>query len=136
VPTGPAGATALPGVFAAGDAARPVDPATGALRRQEHWEAATRGAAQAAHAMLGLPAAPELPSGFWSDQHGVRIQLVGEPAPGGRLAVDGDVDGADFSATWWHGAQPTGVLLAGRPHQLAEARRLVAGTPEPERNAA
>lgn len=136
VPTGPLGETAIPGVFAAGDAARPVDPVSGEPRRQEHWEAAARGGAQAARGMLGQVAVPEAPAGFWSDQHGVRIQLVGEPAAADRLAFDGDVEGADFTATWHRGPGAAAVLLVGRPHQLPEARRLVAGPREPERNAA
>lgn len=136
IPTGTAGETAIPGVFAAGDAARPVDPVSGALRRQEHWEAAARGGAQAARGILGQAAAPEAPAGFWSDQHGVRIQLVGEPAAADRLVFDGDVESADFAATWHRGPAAAAVLLVGRPHELPDARRLIAGPREPERNAA
>lgn len=136
IPVGPGGETAVPGVFAAGDAARPLDPGSGALRRQEHWEAAARGGAQAARGMLGHEPAPKAPAGFWSDQHGVRIQLVGEPASGDRLVFDGDVEGEDFAATWHRAGRASAVLLAGRPHQLPEARRLVAGQRQPERKAA
>ena len=56
-----------PDVFAAGDA-------TG----HAHWEAAARQGAAAARAMLGLPARPEGPPLVWSDQHGVRIQRLGD----------------------------------------------------------
>ena len=137
VPVGPAGATALPAVFAAGDCARPVDPWSGRLMRREHWESAARGGVAAARAMLGRPPRPEPPAGFWSDQHGVRIQLVGEPAGAERTTVDGDPGGADFSVIYWHRARPVAVLLVGRPADLPQARRLVARAhPEPERSAA
>lgn len=115
----------LPNVFFAGDAAG-----------HHHWETAARGGSAAARAMLGLPTPAEPPASFWSDQHGVRIQLVGEPAGAERTSLDGDPDAADFAITWWRGAVPAAVLLVGRPGELAEARRLVAGARTPERNAA
>ena len=60
--------TPLPNVFAAGDA-------TGVA----HWEAASRQGTAAARAMLGLPPRAEQPPLVWSDQHGVRIQRIGDP---------------------------------------------------------
>lgn len=136
VPTGPLGNTAAPGIYAAGDAARPVDPVSGALSRQEHWEAAARGGAQAARGMLGLAQAPEPPSSFWSDQHGMRIQLVGHTDGADRTTVDGEIESNDFSFVWHRAGKPIGVLLANRPHELPDARRLVAGISPPERTAA
>ena len=54
----PSGRTAAPNVYAAGDAARPLNPRTGEYQRSEHWEAAAHQGAQAGRAMLGLEAAP------------------------------------------------------------------------------
>ena len=115
----------LPGVHFAGDAAG-----------HHHWETAARGGSAAARAMLGQPIPAEPPASFWSDQHGVRIQLVGEPAGAERTSLEGDPDAADFAVTWWRGALPAAVLLVGRPGDLAQARRLVAGARTPERSAA
>jgi NADPH-dependent 2,4-dienoyl-CoA reductase/sulfur reductase-like enzyme len=121
-----------------------VTPATGWLRPaphvhmagdaagHHHWEAAARGGAAAARAMLGLPAAPEPPASFWSDQHGVRIQLVGDTAGADRSTTDRSAED-DFATTFFRGPVPVAVLLVGRPRALPEARRLV--TP-PERKAA
>ena len=136
VPVGPAGATALPRVFAAGDCARPLDPATGLPRRDEHWETAARGGAAAARAMLGLAQRPEPPAGFWSDQHGVRVQLVGDPVGAEATTTDGDPDAADFTLTYWRQGRPVAVLLVGRPAELPQARRTVAGGAAPEQAAA
>ena len=103
-----------PGVLAAGDA-------TG----HGHWEAAARGGADAARTMLGRPVAPQRPTGFWSDQHGVRFQLVGNTVGADRIEVDGDPDACDFSVTYWRGHRPAAVLLAGRPADLPAARRAI-----------
>ena len=59
----------LPDVYVAGDA-------TGS----QHWEAAVRQGADAARAMLGLPSLPPAPESVWSDQHGIRIHVLGRPA--------------------------------------------------------
>ncbi|HEU4973644.1 MAG TPA: FAD-dependent oxidoreductase [Baekduia sp.] len=139
VPVDGGGRTGVPAVLAAGDAARPRDPRTGALRRSEHWDAAVRSGAAAARTILGLPEPPEVPAFFWSDQHGVRIQLVGEPHGADRTTTDGDPHSDAYATTYWRGDRPVAVLLVGRPHGLAGARRLIAGTTthtDPERQAA
>ena len=119
------GRTPAPGVYAAGDAARPYDEALARHVRTEHWEAAARQGAAAARAMLGQePARTPLPS-FWSDQYGTRVQYVGRAEEADRIAVDGDLDGRDFEAVFTKGGATVAVLLAGRPRALADARRRV-----------
>ena len=120
------GRTALPGVLAAGDAARPLDPHTGAHRRSEHWEAAARQGAAAARAILGLAPHPAPPEGFWTDQYGVRFQLAGTAAGHDRMVLDGDPAARDFRALFLSGDRPIGGLLAGRPHALPDLRRAIA----------
>jgi 3-phenylpropionate/trans-cinnamate dioxygenase ferredoxin reductase subunit len=117
------GATAVGGVYAAGDASRPFDPHHGAHVRTEHWEAAARQGATAARAMLGLAVAPSPPPSFWSDQHGIRIQYIGSAHGADGIAVDGDPPARDFTATFTRDGRPIGALLVGRPHALAEQRR-------------
>lgn len=120
------GTLALPGVVAAGD-----------VRGDQHWEAAVRSAARAACAVLGLPPGPELPAGFWSDQHGVRFQLVGDTTGAEHTTLDGDPDACDFAVTYWRGDRPVAILLAGRPSELPDARGMIAGAdPNHERSAA
>lgn len=132
-----AGRTALPGVFAAGDASSPFNPQLGQHVRSEHWEAAARQGAAAAHAMLGLKTPPAAPPSFWSDQHGTRIQYVGHPHGADAIAIDGDPDARDFTATYSRRGQPIAALLVGRPHALPELRRRIHDeTPTPERKAA
>ena len=121
----PQGRTPAPGVYAAGDAARPYDAALARHVRTEHWEAAARQGAAAGRAMLGLePARTPLPS-FWSDQYGTRVQYVGRAEEADRVAVEGDLDDRDFEAVFTKGGATVAVLLAGRPRSLADARRRV-----------
>jgi 3-phenylpropionate/trans-cinnamate dioxygenase ferredoxin reductase subunit len=112
-------------VYAAGDAARPYEPALGRHVRTEHWEAAARQGAAAARAMLGLDPAPRSPASFWSDQYGVRIQYVGHAAEADRVVVDGDPEARDFQVEFTRAGATVAVLLAGRPRALPEARRRV-----------
>lgn len=127
VPTDPRGRTALPGVFAAGDAARPWDAKARAHARSEHWEAAARQGAAAGRAMLGLPPAPGAAPVFWSDQYGVRIQFAGIADGHDEVEMDGDPDARDFRALLLRRGRPVGGLLVGRPRALPELRRLLTG---------
>ena len=133
VPVDAAGATAVAGVYAAGDASRPFDAHAGAHVRSEHWEGAARQGAAAARAMLGLATAPAPPPSFWSDQHGIRIQNLGHAHGADRIAIDGDPPARDFTATFTRHGRPIGALLVGRPHALAALRRRLS---TPERTAA
>jgi NADPH-dependent 2,4-dienoyl-CoA reductase/sulfur reductase-like enzyme len=119
VPVDRAGATAVPHVYAAGDAAA-CDG-----ERTEHWEAAVREGMAAARGMLGLPVPPPAPHSFWTDQYGMRIQLIGHHSGADRETVDGDPDSRDFAVTWWREERPIGGLLVGRPRELPALRRLI-----------
>ncbi len=68
-----------PFVFAAGDMVRWPNPVFGAEMRLEHWTNATEQGAFAGRNLLARTAARPFESVpyFWSDQYGVRIQLVG-----------------------------------------------------------
>jgi NADPH-dependent 2,4-dienoyl-CoA reductase/sulfur reductase-like enzyme len=120
------GRTALPGVFAAGDAAATWDPV---LRRHVaggHWEQAGRQGAAAARAMLGLDVRPAGPASFWSDLYGTRIQYLGHAGLADGHAVDGTPEARDFSVTYTRAGAPVAALLVGRPHALPHARSLLA----------
>ena len=130
--------TAVPGVYAAGDVARPSDPVTGAPVRCEHWEPAARLGTAAARSILGLDAAPAPPASFWSDQYGIRIQLVGEAAGAAAFELEGRPDARDFTAVLSRRGVLCGALLVGRPRELAKWRRRLADAhpARPERSAA
>ena len=137
IPVDATGRTRAPGVYAAGDAAKHFDARLGAHTRTEHWEAAARQGASAARTMLGLDVPPAATPSFWSDQHGIRIQYVGQAHGADDIRIDGDPDARDFTATFAENGRTIGALLVGRPHALAEIRRQIEHTTSPpEREAA
>lgn len=85
----PCGATSVADVFAAGDVARLVHPLADEPIRIEAWQHARRHGAHAARAMAGdrSPYA-EIPW-FWTDQHGVNIQVAGLPGLADRHVARG-----------------------------------------------
>jgi NADPH-dependent 2,4-dienoyl-CoA reductase/sulfur reductase-like enzyme len=74
--------TAVPGVFAVGDVARCHNPLFDAHLRVEHWTNASEQGTVAAAAILDRAPDQEAPTVpyFWSDQHGVKLQMVGHAA--------------------------------------------------------
>ena len=127
----------MPGIHAAGDVAAMPAP-DGGHERCEHWEAAVRGAAAAAHGILGLDPPPMPVPSFWSDQYGLRIQLVGRPAGADAVTIDGDLTSRSFAARFLHRGRPVAALLVGPGGKPAHHRRQIqAGTPDrSEREAA
>jgi NADPH-dependent 2,4-dienoyl-CoA reductase/sulfur reductase-like enzyme len=125
VPVGTGFRTALPHVFAAGDAAMPFDARRGLHVRSEHWEAAARAGTEAARAMLGLEPGRRTLSSFWSDQYGLRIQYVGHGTAGDVVEIDGSPAERDFTAVYRRAGAPVAALLVGRPHALPGMRRLI-----------
>ncbi|HEX5593004.1 MAG TPA: FAD-dependent oxidoreductase [Solirubrobacterales bacterium] len=119
------GRTALPRIFAAGDASIPFDPRFRAHARTEHWDAAAWQGAAAARAMLGEDSGtPPLPS-FWSDQYGVRVQSVGHPHLGDSVLVDGDPASRDFEAVFVRDGRPVAGLAVGRPRSIPALRKRI-----------
>ena len=92
----------------------------------------------AARAMLGLAPAPAALPMVWSDQHGVRIQRIGDPRGADGAQLDGDLAARDFTLTYLRAGRPVAAVLAGRPGAMPATRRRLgaAALTEPERNAA
>ncbi|MFZ1154168.1 MAG: FAD-dependent oxidoreductase, partial [Solirubrobacteraceae bacterium] len=127
IPTDPGGRTIFPHVYAAGDAACFPDPYLGKRVPTQHWEAAARQGATVARTIIGLEPTPPGPSMFWSDQHGHRIQLVGNAPPDCKIDYHGDpAAGKPFAAWITRGGRPAGALLVDRPDALPGARRWIA----------
>lgn len=122
-----AGRSALPGVYAAGDVAAFPDASSGRHIPSQHWEAAAAQGVAVARTICRAPPRAQPPAMFWTDQHGVRINVVGTAAGADRIDVDGDPARPDFTAWLLRRGRAVGALLAGRPQALAEARGRVAG---------
>jgi 3-phenylpropionate/trans-cinnamate dioxygenase ferredoxin reductase component len=113
------GRTARPYVYACGDVAAFGRP------RVEHWTAAAGQGATVARTILGeqIPYT-DLPY-FWSDQFGLRLQMVGDRASAVSVELEGGAD--SFSARYLDSTgRPVAVLLANRGSEVAAARRELA----------
>jgi NADPH-dependent 2,4-dienoyl-CoA reductase/sulfur reductase-like enzyme len=102
---------APPGVYACGDAAGGAG----------HWTSAARSGNALACRLLGVEPPGPQPSYFWSDQFGLRLQLVGDPRAAARVELNGTDD--SFVAQYYDG---DGHLLAGlaanRPSDVGPLR--------------
>jgi len=85
-------ATFDPAIFAAGDVARVQTRWAADPLRLESWQNAQDQGIAAAKAMLGHDIRYDPVPRFWSDQHGVNLQIVGLPALGDTLVLRGHLD--------------------------------------------
>lgn len=121
------GRTAIPGVYAAGDAACFPDPYLGVTIATQHWESAVRQGVAVARSIVGRDPVEPTPPMFWSDQHGHRIQLVGHAPPECEIEIEGDDANGDGLVAWASRAgQLTGAFLVNRPDALPHARTRIA----------
>ena len=84
------GRTSVDNIWAAGDVTSHYNPVLGRRVRLESWQNAQNQAIAVAKNAIGrrVPYA-EVPW-FWSDQHGVNIQIVGMAVPGAETVWRGD----------------------------------------------
>jgi 3-phenylpropionate/trans-cinnamate dioxygenase ferredoxin reductase subunit len=94
--------TPVPNVVAAGDVVRWHHRSYGEAIRVEHWTHAAESGEAAARALLHgteAPAYDPVPY-FWSDQHGVKIQVVGRISAGDEVVLlEGSLD-EDRRGSW------------------------------------
>ncbi len=124
---------AADGVVCAGDLCRWTWRHAGDVQsiRIEHWELASQMGTAAARSLLAGRADAEpfdpVPY-FWSDQYGVRIQVLGHPERTDEVAVlDGALDAEDgkFVAVYARNGRLSGVVAVSRPRQLMAFRPLL-----------
>jgi 3-phenylpropionate/trans-cinnamate dioxygenase ferredoxin reductase subunit len=116
-----------PGLYAVGDVAAWWDPKTQQHVRREHWQTAGDGAAIVAHTIMGIEP-PELysaaPPYFWTDQPGLKVQLLGWPALGDRHGwLEDDELTPKTVFGWWKGDSLVAVALLGQPRLMVRYRK-------------
>ncbi|MDT0302220.1 NAD(P)/FAD-dependent oxidoreductase [Streptomonospora wellingtoniae] len=120
--------TALPGVYAAGDIAAWPHPRYGGLMRLEHWTNAGEQAAAAVRNLLAGGGTPYTPVPyFWSDQYGMKIQLLGQAAPADTAEiVYGSAEDRKFVALLGRAGMLVGILGLRSTPKVMRLRRLLA----------
>lgn len=94
------GRTSDPAIYSAGDAAAFWHPTMGRRLRLESWHHALEHASSVARGMLdGTTAYAPVPR-FWTDQHGLNIQVVGEHAKAASVVVEGSREDRRYSAIY------------------------------------
>jgi NADPH-dependent 2,4-dienoyl-CoA reductase/sulfur reductase-like enzyme len=129
---GPSGRVhGLDAVWAVGDVAAWDDPANGDRHRHEHWTSATDQAAVVARDILDVAPPPAVVPYFWSDQFGLKIQVLGRPElADGLVPLHGNgLDGGPVRGTvaaYTAGERVVGVAGFGAARLVARYRPLVA----------
>ena len=122
---------AADGIVAAGDVARWNWRHDGGEEqiRIEHWQVAAEAGVAAARSLLAgradAPSFTPVPY-FWSDQYGIRFQVLGNPAATTRSQiVDGSLGEGKFVALFGRAGRLRAVMAIGRPRQLMGFRPLL-----------
>ncbi len=90
-----------------------------------HWTAAALDGAAAARRILGLPVAAPPPHYVWSDQFGLRLQVVGSPDPDDRSRRTATTTRSPSGISAPTGARAPRCSRTG-PAEAAEIRRFLA----------
>ncbi len=114
------------GLYAVGDVSAWYDPRSRRHVRREHWSSASDQAAITAHAIVGLEAERflESPPYFWTDQPGVKVQLIGWPELADRagwLEID-DVE-PNVAYGWHRGDDLVAAAVLGAPRVFVKLRK-------------
>lgn len=123
-------ATALPGVTAAGDAARFPHALLGEEVRIEHWtHAIEMGEAAARRLLLDASEAPPFDSVpyVWTDQYDRKIQIAGRVADGDSMhLVQGSLDEERFVAVFGREGRLTAAIAMNRPAAVIRLKQRIA----------
>ena len=124
------GETSAPCVYAAGDVAAFPHPLFEGRLRLESWRHAQNHGVAVGRAMAGAPAPYDDVPWFWTEQHGINLQVVGLPNEAARTVLRGP---GKFAAI--HLAQDgrvVGVTAADSPREIRAGTALIKARARPD----
>lgn len=117
------GRTSVPDIYAAGDVTAFPHPLFGRRLRLESWRHAQNHGIAVGKAMCGEMAAYDDMPWFWTDQHGVNLQVAGLPADAARTVVR---SGGGFVAVHLDDDDRViGVTAANNPREIRAGQALI-----------
>jgi 3-phenylpropionate/trans-cinnamate dioxygenase ferredoxin reductase subunit len=117
--------TSDPDILAAGDVAVATNPWAGRRIRLESWQNAQDQGIAAARTALGLAVDYRPLPWFWSDQHGMNLQIVGLPRAAQRCVARGTPGVGSFLLFYLEGELIQAAVGANAARDLRFARRLI-----------
>lgn len=121
--------TSHPHVYAAGDAARFPDPATGSHVRVEHWEHAREHGRLAGRNMAGARETYEHLSHVFSRVFDVSLEIIGDPRKAEETAVRGSPGDGPCYVLGCTNGRLSAIVLLDASGDLGPARGLVRASP-------
>jgi 3-phenylpropionate/trans-cinnamate dioxygenase ferredoxin reductase subunit len=119
------GRTSAPDVWAAGDVARWEHPLYGERLRMEHWTSAAEQGTAVARDIAGTPAPRTEVPYFWSDQYGLKLQMLGLPHPDDEVTLLRVGPADRLLAVYGRNGRFTAVLGFGVPKWVMRMRGLL-----------
>jgi len=119
------GQTSAPDVYAAGDVAAFLHPHYGRRLRLESWRHAQNHGIAVGRAMSGEAVPYDDIPWFWTDQHGVNIQITGLPGEAARTVVRVDQPPAFVAVHLAADDTVVGVTAAGNPRDIRAGAALI-----------
>jgi len=120
------GRTSAPDVYAAGDVTAFPHPLFGKRLRLESWRHAQNHGIAVGKAMCGDTAPYDDVPWFWTDQHGVNLQVAGLPADAARTVVrQGGAAGSFVAVHLAEDGSVVGVTAANNPREIRAGQALI-----------
>jgi 3-phenylpropionate/trans-cinnamate dioxygenase ferredoxin reductase component len=120
------GRTSAPDIYAAGDVTAFFHPLFGRRLRLESWRHAQNHGIAVGKAMCGDTAPYDDVPWFWTDQHGVNLQVAGLPADAARTVVrQGGAPGSFVAVHLADDSSVIGVTAANNPREIRAGQALI-----------